>query len=203
MTLQKPSFTGNWFGCVVASVLGLSSIAHGQAPETSLTHRLQNLSTPSPTGDVQLVSHNLAYTPVFSDGEAADAEADKDDVIKDLTERLEEMEDSWGDFQDKLAKDAADKKKKSSYKITGRVHFDYWNFMNNSPGIGFFEHDDPGEANFGTDPEDRWLFRRIRLEMAGNVPQGMRFRFQIDFNNPSTPEYTDVYIGWDNLPCNQ
>jgi phosphate-selective porin OprO/OprP len=53
------------------------------------------------------------------------------------------------------------------------------------------------------DPEDRWDFRRIRIELAGRVPNNMLFRTQIDFNNPNLPEMKDVYLGFDGLPHNQ
>ncbi|QDV70539.1 Phosphate-selective porin O and P [Rosistilla carotiformis] len=134
---------------------------------------------------------------------AEETKDERDELIEDLTKRLDGMEKSWDEYQGKITKEAEAKKKKSSYKMGGRLHMDYWNFMDNSPGIGYFEHDDAAEANYGTDPEDRFLFRRLRLEIEGTVPENMVFRIQMDFNNPSTPEYKDAYIGWTNLPYNQ
>ena len=69
----------------------------------------------------------------------------------------------------------ADKKaaaaKKPTLKINGRIHADYWNFTDDSPGIGFFEHPGAAAANYGADPEDRFFFRRIRLVIEYNLPR--------------------------------
>jgi len=89
---------------------------------------------------------------------------------------------------------------KPTLKINGRIHLDYWNFADNSPDIGFFEHPDAAEDNFGTDPEDRLFFRRIRLKFEGNVFETMLYRAQIDFNTPDSGEMKDMYIGFTELP---
>lgn len=128
--------------------------------------------------------------------EAAEMREDLEKRIKDLEEQFEKQIAA-----EKAAK--ADAKKKTTFKLGGRIHMDYWDFMDNDPGIGFLENSDPTAANFGDDPEDRFTFRRIRLEFGGDIPQNMLWRMQLDFNNPSTPEYKDVYFGWNNLPSNQ
>ena len=115
-----------------------------------------------------------------------------------LADRLEALEKDYGDYQAGRAKDAADKLRKSAWKLTGRVHLDNWNFTEGGDGINTLESGDPT-----IDPLDRWNFRRIRLELAGAVPDNMIFRAQVDFNNPQTPELKDVYLGWTNLPHNQ
>lgn len=115
-----------------------------------------------------------------------------------LLERVEQLESSWDAYQEKLEEESAAKKKKSSWKLSGRVHLDNWYFTESDPGIDYLEN-----GNFFQDPENRWDFRRIRIELQGNVPDNMLFRTQIDFNNPSTPEMKDVYIGWNGLPHNQ
>lgn len=133
-----------------------------------------------------------------------------------FAERLDELEDHWEELDRDWDKfNAAEKKKKSdaeskpTFKINGRIHADYWDFVNSSEGIGFFENPDEflsnGDPNpaFGAAPEDRALFRRIRLEMKGDILENMLWRMQIDFNNPSSAEMKDVYIGFDELPNNQ
>lgn len=147
-----------------------------------------------PTATHQLTSFDDVVAEPSSDVSAELAEALK---------RLSSVEKTLDKQKAAEAKKKADAAKKPSFKINGRVHFDTWNFMGNSPGIGFFEHDDPTMANFGTDPEDRFVFRRIRLEMRGNVFETMQYKIDVDFNNPSNPEYKDVYIGWTQLPFNQ
>lgn len=124
--------------------------------------------------------------------EAADEEHEK------LMDRIADLESSWEEYQEKLADEAAAKKKKPSYKFNGRIHLDQWNFLNSDPGINELETGDPLD-----DPEDRWDFRRIRLTWTGDVPNNMTYRIQIDFNNPSAGEIKDVYFGFKNLPNNQ
>ncbi len=75
--------------------------------------------------------------------------------------------------------------------------------MDQDPGIGFLENSNPADPAFGADPEDRFAFRRVRLETGGDILETMLWRIQIDFNNPQTPEFKDVYPGFQNLPNNQ
>ena len=117
---------------------------------------------------------------------------------QELLSRVDDLESSWDEYQEELDDEAAEKKKKSSWKLSGRVHLDNWNFTNTDPGTNFLDTGDPLD-----DPEDRWDFRRIRIELSGNVPNNMVFRTQIDFNNPSLPELKDAYLGFSNLPHNQ
>ncbi|MEM9646287.1 MAG: porin [Planctomycetota bacterium] len=115
-----------------------------------------------------------------------------------LLQRLEDLEDSWNDYKDGVDASAAAKKKKPSYKLNGRVHLDNWNFLDSDAGINQLE-----TGSMTDDPEDRWDFRRIRLTWTGEVPQNMEYRIQIDFNNPSSAEMKDVYLGFNSLPHNQ
>jgi phosphate-selective porin OprO/OprP len=127
------------------------------------------------------------------DGESSGVD---DDVLKRLTTLEEAFEKSTA----AAAKAKAEAAKKPSLQINGRIHLDYWNFTDSSPGIGFFEHPDAAAANFGEDPEDRLFFRRIRLELRGNVLETMLYRLQIDFNTPDSGEMKDMYIGFQELP---
>ncbi len=134
---------------------------------------------------------------------ASEATSEDDSTVpladyQELLSRVDDLESSWDKYQEKLDDEAAEKKKKSSWKLSGRVHLDNWNFTNTDPGTNFLDTGDPLD-----DPEDRWDFRRIRIELAGNVPNNMEFRTQIDFNNPSLPELKDAYLGFNNLPHNQ
>ncbi len=130
----------------------------------------------------------------LSDGDGSVSMED----YKTLLERVDEMESSWEEHQEKLAKAASDKKKKPSYKLNGRIHLDNWYFMSGDEGVNRLETGDPTD-----DPENRWDFRRIRLTWSGEVPHNMLYRIQLDFNRPSEPEMKDVYLGFNNLPRNQ
>ena len=123
--------------------------------------------------------------------------------LKKLEEGWKELDEAWSDFDEAEKKKKSDAKKKPTFNINGRIHADFWDFVNEDPGIGFFENSDPTAADFGDDPEDRFTFRRIRLEMKGDILDHMLWRIQIDFNNPSSAEIKDVYLGWKNLPYNQ
>lgn len=138
---------------------------------------------------------------IASDVSASDVIAAETVPRKDyesLLKRIDELESSWNAFESKTKDEAAAKKKKSSYKLGGRVHLDNWNFLDTDEGINTLETGNPID-----DPEDRWDFRRIRLELAGDVPNNMFFRIQVDFNNPALPEMKDVYLGFNKLPHNQ
>ncbi len=118
--------------------------------------------------------------------------------IAELSAQLTELRQEWESHQEELAEAAAAAERKSSWKLTGRVHLDNWSFPDEDAGISFLETGDPTD-----DPEDRWDFRRIRLEFAGEVPDNMLFRIQIDFNNPAAAAMKDVYLGFNGLPHNQ
>jgi phosphate-selective porin OprO/OprP len=104
-------------------------------------------------------------------------------------------------FENRAAAEEEDKYEpptKPTVKVGGRIHLDYWGFPDDTPGIGWFENPTTGE-----DPEDRWLFRRIRLELSGEILENMLWRMQVDFNTPDSPQIKDVYLGFDELPHNQ
>ncbi|WDQ16195.1 OprO/OprP family phosphate-selective porin [Rhodopirellula sp. P2] len=130
---------------------------------------------------------------------------DRLEAFASRLDALDTLDEEWTDYQDELAAEAKAKKKKSTLKIGGRVHIDHWSFSNTDAGINQIESGriggvagDPNQS-----PENITGFRRLRLELSGEVPQNMRYRLQVDFNNPQTPEIKDAYIGWSNLPSNQ
>lgn len=127
--------------------------------------------------------------------ESVDFEGDADET--ELAKRIDSLESKWEVQQAAEAAKKAQAARRPTFDITGRIHFDSTWFPEATEGIGFFEN-----PTTGVDPEDRFFFRRIRLEMQGDVLATMLWRIQIDFNDPSTPEYKDVYIGFRNLPLN-
>ncbi len=84
---------------------------------------------------------------------------------------------------------------KPTLNINGRIHLDTWSFTNDSEGIHFFEN-----PVTGVDPEDRIVFRRIRLKFEGDVNDNMFYRMQLDLHSPDDGEMKDVYIGFRDLP---
>jgi len=137
-----------------------------------------------------------------NDSAADNRDAGDGDGGSDVGERLGALQKDWDAFQESQAELKAAAKKKPTFKIGGRIHLDYWTFPGASEGIGFFEHPVPSDPQYGVDPEDRFLFRRIRLEAQGDVPDLMFWRTQVDFNEPENPQIKDVYLGF-RLPYDQ
>jgi len=95
------------------------------------------------------------------------------------------------------------KSEKPTFHIGGRIHADQLLFPESDPAIGFFENPVSSDPNFGNDPDNAYLFRRIRLEMAGDLSESMFWRMQIDFAELDTIAMKDVYAGLKGLPWNQ
>ena len=98
-----------------------------------------------------------------------------------------------------------EKLKKPTYSLGGRIHIDHWSFGQSDEGIGWLENPPsmPAGPMDGQDPEDRVGFRLVRLELKGDAPAEMFWRFQIDFAKAENSEFKDVYIGWGGFPANQ
>ncbi|PHQ36880.1 OprO/OprP family phosphate-selective porin [Rhodopirellula bahusiensis] len=187
---------------------GMLSSEYSAAPVQAVESTLQSLPAdidqePSGLGTLDQDTQNqLAIAEDDSD------EASLEDRLEALAARLDSLdtlEEEWADYQDEMASDAKAKKKKSTIKIGGRVHIDHWSFSNTDAGINRIESGRIGGAagDPNQSPENITAFRRLRLEISGTVPQNMKYRLQVDFNNPQTPEIKDAYLGWTNLPNNQ
>ncbi|HJN08972.1 MAG: porin [Pirellulaceae bacterium] len=124
----------------------------------------------------------------------------RENTLDSFHHRLSELECVWEQDAQAEAKKQIGSAGKPSLKINGRIHLDYWNFTNDSPGIGFFEHPDAGVDNYGTDPEDRIFFRRVRLKFEGDLFETMLYRMQFDLNTTDSGEMKDMYIGFKELP---
>lgn len=205
-------------------LLSLNSGVHAQTEYQGDESPFRLISTSSvsglPSGDLSLsrvydlpASPGLITHPApspsdmpYSYGQEEEAEPVKTDLEllkEEFDERLSVLEEDFQKQLDAEKKAKSDAKKKPTFKLGGRIHMDYWDFMENSPGIGFLENNDSTSPEFGDDPEDRFLFRRIRMEFSGTLPQNMLWRMQLDFNNPAVAEIKDAYFGWNNLPGNQ
>ena len=123
--------------------------------------------------------------------------------IRQLEDKLKRLDSSWAKFDDAEKTKKDDAAKKPTFKIGGRIQADFWDFIDQSNGIGYFEHPISASPKYGQDPEDFFAFRRVRLECQGEIPDNMLWRLQVDFNNPNSPEMKDVYLGFNELPGNQ
>ena len=141
-------------------------------------------------------------TALLDADEALAADSETGNEVAELKARLEAIEQEWSDHQADLKSAKEKAAAKPTFQINGRIHADYWAFPNASEGIGFFEHPVPSDPRFGNDPEDFFAFRRVRLEMKGDILDTGYWRIQVDFNNFSLPEAKDVFIGFKELPYN-
>lgn len=122
---------------------------------------------------------------------AGDDSSDDDDLQK----RLEAVEKDLKKRAEADAKKKADDAKKPTLKWSGRIHADYWTFPEDSPGVNAFETGDDLNS-----PDDRFLFRRVRFGLQGDIPDNMLYKAEFDINQPQTPQFKDCYIGWTELP---
>lgn len=206
--------------CAILAVSGLSAVADDVTFEQILSRlqqteqRLIDLEQGKPSAFRNVSSpytSNLPLTLPY-DVDPADAEKSESKEGPNFEDRLRKLEEGWGELDDAWSafdktekKKKADAAKKPTFKIGGRIHADYWDFINDDGGVGFLENpiSAPAAASDGSDPEDRFAFRRIRLEMKGDIKETMLWRIQLDFNKPGSAEMKDVFIGFKNLPNNQ
>ncbi|MEX2173714.1 MAG: porin [Pirellulaceae bacterium] len=115
-----------------------------------------------------------------------------------LEARIAALEEDQLNAAESAAKKQADAEASPTQKWTGRIHMDYWSFPHTSPGANAFENGDADES-----VRDRFLFRRARLGLQGDIPDNMLYKLEVDFNMPSAVQFKDVYIGWQDLPLLQ
>jgi phosphate-selective porin OprO/OprP len=118
--------------------------------------------------------------------------------VPSLDERLKKIEADLKKQADDAAKKKADDALRPTQRWTGRIQADYWAFPHTSAGANAFETGDPNEP-----VADRFLFRRLRIGIQGQIPDNMLYKLEVDFNNPNNPQLKDNYIGWESLPTLQ
>ena len=79
----------------------------------------------------------------------------------------------------------------ASMKIFGRLNADYWTFPSQGADINALE---------GGVPQDRFVFRRMRIGVSGTVNDNMLYKIEMEFAGGINPGYRDAYLGWDHLP---
>ncbi len=86
---------------------------------------------------------------------------------------------------------------KPTHKWSGRVHYDYWSFPNDSPLINYLDSD---PNNAAIPPADFHGFRRLRFGVSGDIGATMNYKIEMDFADPSNLAFKDAYLGWKELP---
>ncbi|MBI1345873.1 hypothetical protein GC163_06250 [bacterium] len=116
-------------------------------------------------------------------------------LADDVVQRLNSIEKTLNKQADAAAKKKLDDASKPTMKWTGRIQADYWAFPGQSPGEDAFESGDSMNP-----VDDRFLFRRLRIGVQGDIPDFMLYKLEVDFNNPNSPQLKDNFIGWNDLP---
>lgn len=112
------------------------------------------------------------------------------DSLEDVQKELEAQSEALGDLESAIKKKVDPGSSKTSMKISGRVHADYWGF----PG-----HDSVIEGLEGGNPQDRIGFRRMRFGVGGKIPGNMIYRIEMEFAGGNMSEFRDAYLGWEDL----
>lgn len=109
-----------------------------------------------------------------------------------LERRMAELEE----FVQELGK-GKESSTKPTQKWSGRVHYDYWSFPNDSPLQNYLESDPNSVLDA---PDDFHGFRRLRFGVGGDIGDTMNYKIEMEFANPSELAFKDAYIGWTELP---
>ena len=112
-----------------------------------------------------------------------------------LEARLDDQAKQINALKSSLKGKASSGHSKSSMKIAGRVHADYWGFPETDAGIDALENPLPGVG-----PQDRLAFRRIRFGVRGSLPSNMEYRIEMEFAGGNQSEFRDTWLGWNDLP---
>lgn len=117
------------------------------------------------------------------------------DRLKALEEKYEELLDSQDELESSLEQYVQTRHDGSTMRFGGRIHFDLWGFPGDSPGVNGFES---GDNNVS--PQDQVGFRRLRLELSGDVGQNMLYKFDLELAEGEDSSFRDAYLGFTDLP---
>ena len=121
---------------------------------------------------------------LFDNQEKADALTDR---FETLTDRLDGVEGGLSEFVTRGTSN-------STVELFGRLHADYYAFPNADAAAARFE---------GENPQDRFLFRRLRIGVKGDVRTNMFYKMETEFASVNDFEIRDVYFGFRDLPVIQ
>ncbi|MEM7453249.1 MAG: porin [Planctomycetota bacterium] len=120
-----------------------------------------------------------------------------DDGTEDLTDRVDSIEEDLsvfdeaiGDIEDTLPNLLYHAHKGPKLRFYGRIHYDYWAFPNVDPTIFPLE---------GGNPQDRFLFRRLRIGVLGDINDSVSYDFETEFAG-GRASFRDATIGFKNRP---
>jgi phosphate-selective porin OprO and OprP len=113
------------------------------------------------------------------------------DSLEDVQKELEAQSEELGDLNSAIKKKVDPGTSKTSMKVSGRIHADYWGFPNHDAVIEGFE---------GGNPQDRIGFRRMRIGVSGKLPGNMTYKLEMEFAGGNMSEFRNATLGWEDLP---
>lgn len=134
-------------------------------------------------------------TGAFTAGITA-AQESADGAVAPIT--MEDLQRQIDDLSAQLGTTPRLGSSRSTMKLFGRIHLDYWGFSNTDPAIGVFENDDPG-----IDPQGNIEFRRARIGVSGDIDDSMLYKIELDFGHPDELAFKDMYYGFKDVPIAQ
>ena len=115
-----------------------------------------------------------------------------DERLEEIEESLEKQGEAVGDIEDTLPGLLYHGHKSPKMSFFGRIHTDYWAFPNFDDSLAPLEG--------GSDPEDRFNFRRMRIGIKGDINDNMFYKYEGEFAGGEDPSYRDAFLGFKNIP---
>ncbi len=117
------------------------------------------------------------------------------DLAAEFEKRWAEQKEINDDLRSRISKSVQPGTKLGTMKIVGRVHADHWAFPGESPGVNAFERLDSRRG-----PQDRFLFRRMRFGVRGDVWENMDYRIEMEFGGGDDSQFRDAWLSFKHLP---
>ena len=126
----------------------------------------------------------------------ADEEGSVSTLFSEIEDKFGELEGADDEFADALKGKVTRGTTGATMKIFGRLHLDYWTYPDTDDGAAVLE----GGADDPYSPQDRFIWRRARFGVGGDIKDNMFYKAELEAPNPNDLEYRDMYIGFRNLP---
>ena len=117
-----------------------------------------------------------------------------DEKYELLTDEFETIDDRLGDLEDGRINFVRRGTKNATMQLFGRLHADYVAYPDTDDGAAVFE---------GENPQDRFVFRRLRLGVKGDIADNMFYKLETEFADPNDFEFRDLYLGFRDIPLLQ
>lgn len=132
----------------------------------------------------------LDPTSLFDD--APEGPRPLEEQFAELQEQQKTLQDNYDKLSGRLKKGLVFPGSTNvTMKLSGRIHADYWAFPGTDDFINGVEM---------MNPQDRFIFRRVRFGVSGDIGDHMRYKIEIEFAGGTATQYRDVYLGWTHLP---